>query len=122
MARAQGFFALHRIRSELERGAIPAKELGDGALILAAGLLLITPGVLTDALGLSLLVPPLRNLIRRGLTKWLAHRVRIETSGAWQDGHFRDPVEFSRDGNQSPPSGGSEIIDVQIVETHPVDD
>ena len=60
LARWQGLRALQRVQQEMQQGILPAKALGDGALILVAGVLLITPGVLTDALGLSLLVPPLR--------------------------------------------------------------
>lgn len=113
LARVQGFLALQRLRTDLAQGAVPAASLGDGVLILAAGLLLITPGVLTDVLGFSLLIPPFRSLVRIGLTKWLAGRVRIETQGRWEQ-------------TQSAQVGGEviggEVIDVQVVETRVVDD
>lgn len=107
LARMQGFLALNNIRSDLAHGALPTKSLGDGALILAAGLLLITPGVLTDVLGLSLLVPPFRSLVRLGLTKWLAGRVQIQTQGFWT------AVDQQRRG---------EVIDAQVVDVHVADD
>jgi UPF0716 protein FxsA len=52
-------------------GSFPSAELAHGAMILVAGALLITPGFLTDAIGLSLLVPNVREAIRR---RWLRRR------------------------------------------------
>ena len=107
LARMQGFLALNNIRNDLAHGALPTKSLGDGALILAAGLLLITPGVLTDVLGLALLFPPFRTLVRLGLTKWLAAHVQIQTQGFWAE------VDRQR---------GGEIIDGKVVDVHVVED
>lgn len=67
LARSQGLAVLTGIRREMAAGRAPIASLVDGALILAAGLLLLTPGVLTDAFGLALLLPPVRALVRRGL-------------------------------------------------------
>jgi len=61
LVRHQGFGILIRMRDLLERGAVPAIELLDGALVLVAGLCLILPGFLTDSLGFLLLIPPLRH-------------------------------------------------------------
>jgi UPF0716 protein FxsA len=66
LVRHQGFGILMRVREMLDRGEVPAIELMDGALILAAGLFLLLPGFLTDSLGFLLLIPPLRrSLIER---------------------------------------------------------
>ena len=59
LARLEGWRTWRKIQTECQRGATPANELIDGVLILAAGVLLITPGVLTDAIGLGLLFPRL---------------------------------------------------------------
>ena len=70
LVRLQGFGVLARVRELMERGEVPALELMDGALILIAGLFLLLPGFLTDALGFLLLIPPVR--------RWLIHHyVRI---------------------------------------------
>lgn len=61
--RAAGAGCLQRIRDSLARGAPPAGELCHGLLILLAGALLITPGLLTDAAGFALLVPAVRAAI-----------------------------------------------------------
>lgn len=65
LAKRQGFLAWRRFQLALEEGRLPAAEIVDGALILLAGALLFTPGFITDAIGLLLLLPPARALLRR---------------------------------------------------------
>lgn len=77
MTRYQGMVTLSKIRSNIENGIIPANELFDGALILAGGLLLLTPGIITDLIGFALLVPYTRRIARR-LCRSLTLR-KIET-------------------------------------------
>jgi UPF0716 protein FxsA len=79
LARYQGSSTLSKIRSNIEIGIIPANELFDGALILAGGLLLLTPGIITDIIGFALLVPYTRRIVRR-LSRSLMLR-KIETGG-----------------------------------------
>jgi UPF0716 protein FxsA len=62
LVRVQGFTVLARVREAIDRGEVPAMEMLDGALLLAAGLMLLLPGFFTDALGFLLLVPPLRRM------------------------------------------------------------
>ncbi|MEJ2470279.1 MAG: membrane protein FxsA [Desulfuromonadales bacterium] len=79
LARSQGLEILRKIHQETANGQMPANTLIDGALILIGGLLLLTPGFFTDALGFSFLVPLTRELWRRGLTSWLERQVRQGT-------------------------------------------
>ena len=80
VAGGKDFRALNRLQSEMQQGMLPAKALGDGALIfLVAGLLLVTPGVLTDCFGLALLMPPFRPLVMKGVRHWLAKHVRVQS-------------------------------------------
>jgi UPF0716 protein FxsA len=60
----QGRAVWWAIRARLAAGEIPQAELAHGAMLLVAGALLVTPGVLTDAFGASLLVPWFRELLR----------------------------------------------------------
>jgi len=76
LARSQGLEILERIQQETANGQMPAQTLIDGALILVGGLLLLTPGFFTDALGFSFLVPVTRDLWRKGLSAWLEKQVR----------------------------------------------
>ncbi|MEE8348131.1 MAG: FxsA family protein [Acidobacteriota bacterium] len=76
LARSQGLAVLNRIRMELDEGRIPTESLFDGVMILVAGVLLITPGLLTDGLGLCLLIP----WTRQGLKVWLKQKVQQKVS------------------------------------------
>lgn len=76
LAKRQGLATLARISEGLGAGRPPADALLDGALILLAGALLVTPGVLTDATGFALLVPPVRRALRPLLAAWLQRAVR----------------------------------------------
>ncbi|BDV44011.1 membrane protein FxsA [Geotalea uraniireducens] len=75
LVRAQGFAILGRIQTELAQGRIPAGELLDGALVLAGGILLLTPGFFTDFLGLFFLTPPTRRIIKQFLGLWLQRKL-----------------------------------------------
>jgi UPF0716 protein FxsA len=65
LVRVQGFSVLLRVRGMLDRGEVPALEVLDGALLLIAGVMLLLPGFITDALGFLLLIPPLRRFVMR---------------------------------------------------------
>ena len=70
LLRIQGLSTLMRVRSTLAQGGIPAVEMLEGAVLLVAGALLLTPGFFTDAIGFACLIPSLRRaLIRRVLRK-----------------------------------------------------
>lgn len=73
LLRIQGFGVLSRIRAQMDAGMLPGRELGNGAMILAAGVLLLTPGFVTDSLGLLLFIPQVRDRIWR----FLASRVTV---------------------------------------------
>lgn len=62
LLRVQGFGILARIRAEMDAGRVPSRELAHGGMIMVAGLLLMVPGFVSDALGLLLFVPALRDL------------------------------------------------------------
>ncbi len=75
LARSQGFQLLNRIQAELNQGHLPADDLFNGAMILAGGLLLLTPGFCTDLLGFCFLTPLTRTVIKRWLKKWLDGKI-----------------------------------------------
>lgn len=76
LARSQGFNIINRIQNELNKGTLPAEELFDGAMILAGGLLLLTPGFCTDLFGFCLLTPVTRSFMKVWLKKWLDKKIR----------------------------------------------
>src|SRR3954465_15993475 len=75
--RHQGRAAWRRFNAALQEGRVPAREVLDGTLVIFGGALLITPGFITDVLGLVLLIPPTRALVRGVLTRRLAHRMVV---------------------------------------------
>lgn len=76
LARSQGFNLINRIQMELNQGRIPAEEMMDGAMILAGGLLLLTPGFCTDLFGFCLLTPVTRQFFKVWLKKWLDLKIK----------------------------------------------
>jgi UPF0716 protein FxsA len=77
LARREGLRVLRNIQTELARGVMPTEQMSDGLMILLAGALLITPGILTDLVGLVLLVPPCRRLLKRRLHNYFRGRIVI---------------------------------------------
>lgn len=76
LARSQGFRMIVAMRDELAAGRLPAAHILDGAFVLAGGILLLLPGFFTDLVGLVLLLPPSRRLIKLWLRIWLENRLR----------------------------------------------
>ena len=64
LVKREGLSVLRRARAQLDAGFVPGRELVDGSLILLAGALMLTPGFITDAVGLLLLLPPVRAGLR----------------------------------------------------------
>ncbi len=64
LVKREGLTVARRFRQQMEAGHVPSRELADGVLILFAGALLLTPGFVTDVLGLLLLLPPVRSAVR----------------------------------------------------------
>lgn len=75
LMKREGLGALRRVRSQLSQGRVPGTELVDGFLILFGGALMLSPGFLTDVLGLALLVAPARALVRRALARRFQLRI-----------------------------------------------
>lgn len=80
LARSQGADVLRRMQGTLQQGGLPARELLDGVLILMAGVVLLTPGFVTDTAGILLLLPPSRAVIRAVLFRWITAKL---ASGTW---------------------------------------
>ena len=78
LARWQGLGVLRRVSDDLAQGRLPADALIDGLLILIAGAVLLTPGLITDALGFMLLVPQGRALVRRMVAARMEQRTVVE--------------------------------------------
>ncbi len=82
LARSQGLATLSRFQSRLGAGEIPHQDLIDGILILLAGAVLLTPGLITDIAGFLLLVPAVRRSVRRWLVARFSARMVVVGPGS----------------------------------------
>lgn len=77
LVKREGIGVLRRAEERLRQGGVPGRELVDGVMILFAGALLLTPGFLTDILGILLLLPPVRATFRSSVVRWLKLRAGV---------------------------------------------
>ena len=75
LVKNQGFMILKKIQNDLDDGIMPGDSLIQGAIILAGGILLLTPGFVTDTVGFIFLIPVSRNVIKKYLLKWLKGKI-----------------------------------------------
>src|ERR1700730_225265 len=87
LVRRTGLGVWRRAQTRLNEGEVPGREMVDGVLLLAAGLLLTVPGVLSGIAGVLLLLPPVRAVVRLLGSRWLARRAVIRV---WTDGRTPD--------------------------------
>jgi UPF0716 protein FxsA len=93
LMRSQGRAAWRRFGEATQASRVPAREVLDGALVIFGGALLLTPGFITDILGLILLIPPTRAVVRGILARRLAHRMVVSVSGTHVRQRRADDVE-----------------------------
>jgi UPF0716 protein FxsA len=84
LAKNQGLATFSRIRSSIERGILPAEELLHGVLILVAGLLLLTPGLITDLAGFVMLIPQTRKAVANWLRRLIQRKIEQREIRYWE--------------------------------------
>jgi len=90
LARREGLSTWRRLNNRLQSGDLPGAELADGVIILVAGALLITPGILTDVIGFLGLIPFTRKYLRRFVMRWFQRKMEKGTMQV-QFGAFGGP-------------------------------
>lgn len=75
MVRMEGIGVLSRIQQNMQEGQFPAEELINGAMVLVAGALLLTPGVCTDVIGFLMVIPVSRNVIKRLIKRYIEKKI-----------------------------------------------
>jgi UPF0716 protein FxsA len=90
LAQREGLKTWWRIQDKVSKGLMPGEELLDGMMILVAGVLLLTPGFFTDAIGLFLLFPGTRRVTKRWLRSALRRRLQGQ-GGAWRFNSHSSP-------------------------------
>ena len=81
LLRSQGRAVWRRFNEAVRAGRVPHNEVIDGVLVIFGGAFLITPGFITDVLGLILLVPPTRRIVRRSARRYIERRAVVTASG-----------------------------------------
>lgn len=103
LVRSQGLAELARLQGSFREMRDPTEPLAHGAMILASGLLLLTPGFFTDAVGFALLVPG----VRAALLRYLRSKIKVQS--------------FTYGGASAAPRPEDDVIDGEILEEPPRD-
>lgn len=117
LLRTQGLATLARAQESLARQEFPLEEVFDGLCLLFAGALLLTPGFVTDSIGLALFIPPVRRLLQHMMRRWLAKSPNAA--------FFVNGENMSQPDAQQPPrqsNSGGPTIDGEWEEIRPSDD
>lgn len=109
LLRVQGFAALNTIQTKAHAGEVPGKELVNGVMIMIAGVLLLTPGFVTDGLGFLLFFPPFRQFLWSSIASNVVIRTANGPGGMGRRGTQPedvvdlDPSEYSEKANPDSP-------------------
>lgn len=107
LVKREGLSVIRRVRDAAGRGKLPTNELADGAMIFFASALMLTPGFITDFIGLALLIPPVRALLRPPVISYFTSRLEVRTVG------FGGAFSSRRTGfGRRTPGFGREVFDV----------
>lgn len=129
LVRAEGRHTLRQFQRRAAAGELPTDTLLDGALIVAAGAFLLTPGLVTDLVGLLLVLPVTRPPIRVGVKRWVVVPLLERESGGFVSGRvytggnpFEDAVWFDpfADAGAGPGTPGEDPFD-QGRDTYHID-
>jgi UPF0716 protein FxsA len=114
--RRQGIAVLRRAQQQMQQGSVPIVEVFEGACLVVAGALLLTPGFLSDTAGAMLLLPPVRALLYRRVRRRLEEQVRSEGDPRGRGQSAQRSAGQGR-GSQDRPT----VIDAEFEEVEPGD-
>ena len=114
LMRSQGRAAWMRFNAALAEGRVPGREVTDGALVIFGGALLLTPGFLSDILGLILLLPPTRAVVRKILLARFGSRILATAAGGAQSRMFGFGTRPPRGAR-----GHDDVVDSSATEVDP---
>lgn len=86
LVQAEGRYTIGKIQRKFAAGEVPTNQLLDGGLLVAAGAFLLTPGLVTDLVGLLLVLPPTRLPIRMAVKRWVLVPIVEERTGGFVSG------------------------------------
>lgn len=108
LVRREGFQTLQSAQAKMQRNELPGKEMVEGLMLVIAGVLLVTPGFITDILGFLFVIPGSRHMLAAQLSKHMKMRV-VTQGGFGQTGNYQqsgsDPFR------QRDPSGNGNVFE-----------
>lgn len=107
LLREQGMRTLMKANQAMQTGKMPAQEMFDGFILAAVGILLVTPGFFTDAIGFLLLIP----MIRKALLQMLLRNMVIQTQGSYTSARYSEQSFSSDRSRDRADDKGSRTID-----------
>ena len=121
LLRLQGFSLINQVQQKLNRGEMPAAEMMEGVALLMGGVMLITPGFITDIMGLSLILPLSRRALIRLVQKQLASNPHVQTTTFYSQGSFGSGPDLNGSGrpDSTYSSNGHQVIDGEFTEEKP---
>lgn len=117
LMKREGGRAWQALRARLDAGRMPGRELADGVLVVIGAALMLSPGFVTDALGLLLVVPVTRPFFRRLLTAYAAQRASVAVVGHSFPGAPVDPQRQGRSQTTNPgPAAGDAVVRGEVLD------
>jgi UPF0716 protein FxsA len=115
LIKREGARAWRALTEALQSGRVPSRELADGALILIGGTLLLTPGFLSDVVGMACVLPLTRPVPRRLLTRAISRRLLVSSAGpSWQQRTGSRGAASTSGDDDAPPDPG--VVRGEVVE------
>ena len=125
LTRQQGFKVLKDISDALQRGQMPAREILHGVCILLAGAFLVTPGLLTDIFGFSLLIPVFRsmmlNTFQARIERWIKNNTVVVQPGGFGQ-PYGDVYDVNDQGPSHPYANDDNVYDAEVISSRKVKD
>ena len=112
LARREGLETIRRFQLAMGEGRVPSREIQDGLMIVFAGALLLTPGLITDTVGFILLVPAGRLIVRTWLVKHFMGNFHVHVSNGQTNHHYDTANDKS---SSHHPLNPHDAIDVEVV-------
>jgi len=116
LARREGLRTLRTFQTQVASGGIPGEAILDGMCILLGGVLLLTPGLLTDVVGFAFLLAPSRRWIQRRIRRRMEEGL---VAGTIRMAHGGTSAGFTWWSGRGEPAGGSEVVEAIVVEEGP---
>jgi UPF0716 protein FxsA len=115
LIKREGRRAWNALRTALDTGKMPGRELADGALVLIGGTLLLTPGFVTDIFGFFFVLPFTRPLARRAMTAFFGRRLSTQLGNI-------NPTTFipgATTPTRKPPTSSDDVIQGEVIDPEP---